>query len=87
MKTTPDTTTEDLRQLLIDIHDRAGWSPREIAALLHAEKSHGILRDNCPLWMQRSAFFILSKSAALSSGELDLEAARVLSVIQLREPQ
>lgn len=80
----PDTTPTDLRRLLIEMHNRAGWSPREIAVLIRTHEEHGLLRDNCPAWKQRAAFFILSKTAPPDSADLDLFADRIIEAIALR---
>jgi hypothetical protein len=82
----PDTTPTDLRDLLVDLHRRAGWSTREIAVLLHTHEEHGLLRSNCPLWKQQAAFFILSKSQPIDSAELDVYADRITEAILLRVP-
>jgi hypothetical protein len=82
----PDTTPEDLRNLLIDIHRRAGWTPRELGALIYAHEKHGLLRPDCPGWMQQSAFFVLSKSAPVPGELLDSYADRITESILLRVP-
>lgn len=81
----PDTTPADLETLLIDMHRQAGWTPRELAVLITTHRKHGLLRPNCPAWMQRSAFFVLSKTAPAAIEPLDELADRIAAAIQLRD--
>jgi hypothetical protein len=58
----------------------SGWTAREIAAYLTAQASHGVLRENCPDWMQRAAGFIIDRASPFPIAALESLAGRVQAI-------
>jgi hypothetical protein len=63
----------------------AGFDTSEIRGLLLAERTNGILRPNCPLWLRAAQYFVADHGRLYPLADIARASADFLEVLEIPE--